>query len=159
MNLDNAAKQNLFLKICDAYSEGDPLKEVLGRYHITPRMFADWLKDPECRQLFNESSEAFLLFQDQNIRTKALQAFEKLVTGFDVEEVTEESVMLPDGSSKPTRHITKTKHFAPNVHAVILALQKLIPNVYSDPAKLLPQSPEEEEEQIFKIGNSEIKFK
>lgn len=152
--IENEAKKSLFHKICNRYSEGEALVEVLKSYKITPMVFSDWLKDPEWKSEFDRCSEAFLIFQDLNIKTKALKAFEKLVEGFSVQETSTEMI-----GDKVVKTIVKDKHFAPNVQAVVLALQKLMPNVYSEPSKLLPPPASEEEEQIFILGNGKkIKF-
>lgn len=152
--LENEAKKSIFLKICDQYSNGEPLSKAMKDFKVTPMVLSEWLKDPTWKEIFDQASAAFLLFQDLNIKTKALKSFEKLVEGFTVQEVQTESV-----GDKVVRTIVKDKHFAPNVQAVIIALQKLIPNIYSDPSKLLPPAQSEEAEQIFKLGNGkEIKF-
>ncbi len=152
---EKEAKKNIFLKVCEQYSNGEPLKEVMKAYNLTPVIFAGWLSDPEWKEIFDKASEAFLLFQDLNIKTKALQAFEKLVEGYTVKEISVETTGEGD-TKKILKTITKDKHFSPNVQAVIIALQKLIPNVYSDPSKLLPPPPDQEEEQVYRLGNGQI---
>lgn len=152
---DIEAKRNVFLKVCEQYSNGEALNIVMKSYSLTPMLLADWLRDPEWRSIFEKSSEAFLLFQDLNIKTKALLAFEKLVEGYTVKEISVETT--GEGEKlKVIKTITKDKHFAPNAQAVLIALQKLIPNVYSDPSKLLPPPQDQEAEQVYRLGNGQI---
>lgn len=158
------AVRNLFLAICDSYAEGTPLTDSFKQNRIKPQTFSKWLdENPEWEKDFEKAQNSFTRFQELNLRTKALNSFEKLVTGFTEIEITEEFVPTysEEGreiGKKVTRRQEKEKYFPPQPQAVIFALQKLLPKTYADPNKQLPEAPQEVEEQVFKIGDQIIKF-
>lgn len=153
-----------FEEICDDYAEGTPLDKLIPQHGISVVKFYQFLgEDPEREAAFETAQRLYSRFQENNLVTKALISFEKLITGYTEVEYMEEFVPQygEDGkeiSRVVTKRQEKTKHFQPSAQMVQLALEKLIPHKYSQPSKLLPETPRVPVKQVFKIGNQIIDF-
>lgn len=152
-----------FEEICEDYAEGTPLDKLIPQHGISVVKFYQFLgEDPEREAAFETAQRLYSRFQENNLVTKALISFEKLITGYEVIEYHEEFVpQYADGkevSRIVTKRIEKTKHFQPSAQMVQMALEKLLPNKYSQPSKLLPETPRVPVKQVFKIGNQIIDF-
>lgn len=153
-----------FEEICEDYAEGTPLDRLISKYEIAVVKFYAFLgEDPEREAQFERAQMLYSRFQENNLITKALISFEKLITGYTEVEYMEEFVpQYGEDGKEVSRIVTKrqekTKHFQPSAQMVQLALEKLIPHKYSQPSKLLPETPRVPVKQVFKIGNQIIDF-
>lgn len=153
-----------FEEICEDYAEGTPLDRLISKHGISVVKFYNFLgEDPERESEFERAQTLYSRFQENNLITKALISFEKLITGYTEVEWSETYVpKYGDDGKEIARIVTnrteKTKHFQPSAQMVQLALEKLLPNKYSQPSKLLPETPRVPVKQVFKIGNQIIDF-
>lgn len=152
-----------FEEICEDYAQGTPLDLLIPKHQLSVVKFYQFIgEDPEREAEFEKAQRLYSRFQENNLVTKALISFEKLITGYTVNEYHEEFIpQYVDGkevSRIVTKRIEKTKHFQPSAQMVQLALEKLLPHRYSQPSKLLPETPRVPVKQVFKIGNQIIDF-
>lgn len=146
--------------ICDKYA--------LGGYTIDSCCESEGIDYHTFNNWFKSNSELSIMYKlaqkrhddtyKRSLKLKCATALEKLVNGFSVEEVhqTGKPVFDKAGNQIGVQGIQVKKikkHFAPNVTAVIFALKSIDPDTYKDN---IP--PIQAEEQIFKIGDQEIKF-
>lgn len=161
---DEQKLRETFQSIFDEYAQGEPLDRLLSKAKINVLEFYKRINDePELEAEFHKAKNLFTFHQNDTLVTDALHSFRRLITGYTEIEYMEEFVPQYDDNGKETSRIItkrqeKTKHFQPSPQMVQLALEKLIPNVYSQPSKLLPEKPRELAKQVFKIGNQIIDF-
>lgn len=152
-----------FQAICDDYARGTPLDELLSKSEFEVIEFYRYLgSDVELEGEFDKAKALFASHQENNLATKLLTSFEKLITGYTEIEYIEEFVPQYENGKEVSRVVTKrtekTKHFQPSAQLVQFGLEKLFPNKYSQPSKMLPDKPKTAVKQVFKIGNQIIDF-
>jgi len=138
------------------YATGEfTLESCCGKQGITARTLHNWSES------ISDISEAFKKAKDDNakatkedLKKKAVTSLEKLITGFSVEESETKEVKNISGAVIQRTTIKKTKHFAPNVTAVIFALKALDPETWDNDGF----GGGEEGEQVFIIEGRTIKF-
>jgi hypothetical protein len=161
---DEQKLRETFQSIFDEYAQGEPLDKLISKAGINVFQFYKYIGDnPEAEAEFHKAKNLFTFHQNNSLVTDALHSFRRLITGYTEVEYMEEFVPQYDENGKErSRIVTKrqerTKHFQPSPAMVQLALEKLIPNIYSQPSKLLPEKPRDSVKQVFKIGNQIIDF-
>ena len=161
---DEQKLRETFQSIFDEYAQGEPLDKLLSKAKINVLKFYKHIADnPELEAEFHKAKNLFTFHQNDGLVTDAMHSFRRLITGYTETEYMEEFIPQYDENGKEkmrivTKRQEKTKHFQPNAQMVQLALEKLIPNIYSQPSKLLPEKPRDTAKQVFKIGNQIIDF-
>lgn len=157
-------EEKVFKTICENYSEGTPLDACITKAEWGTIQFYKYISEkPEREAEFETAKAFFATHQENNIVSIALNSFQRLIAGYTEIEYQEEYVPSynEDGKEiarKVTKRIEKSKHFQPSPQLVQFALEKLLPNKYSQPSKLLPDAPKHSEVQVYKIGKQIIKF-
>lgn len=146
--------------ICDKYALGqytiDSCCESEGISYWT---FNEWFKNnTELSNMYKLAVQKHEETYKRSLKEKCATALQKLVDGFSVEEIHQTGKPIIDKLGNQigvnaTQVKKIKKHFAPNVTAVIFALKSIDPDTYKDN---IP--PLQAEEQIFMIGDKEIKF-
>lgn len=161
---DDLKLRETFQSIFDEYAQGEPLDKLISKAEINVLHFYKFISDnPELEAEFHKAKNLFTFHQNNGLVTDAMHSFRRLITGYTEIEYSETFVPRYDEDGKEvsrivTQRTEKTKHFQPSPQMVQLALEKLIPNIYSQPSKLLPEKPRESAKQVFKIGNQIIDF-
>lgn len=143
-------------KIFELYKTGEfTLESCSGEHGITARTLKNWSDQfSEISEAYKEAKESASKVKKEGLRKKSIDGLEKLVTGFFVEEEEIRQIKNVSGQVIQTISTKKKKYIAPNATAIIFALKALDPENFNKDAA----TPEETEEQVFKIGDSIIKF-
>lgn len=146
--------------ICEAYGTGAfSIVECCKNQAIHPGTFLNWCEDiQEIRDLYNKAKTEFDRANQTELRSRCLTSLEKLISGFEAEEVHEDLKPIYDPEGAQVGWVVKSrkvvkKQYAPNVTAVIFALKALESKTYRE------GRPEEKTDpQTFLINGQEIKF-
>lgn len=151
-----ADKVRISKKIFEDYSTGEfTLESCCGKQGITARTLNNWAASiSEISDLFKKAKEDNSKATKEGLKAKAVSSLEKLIVGFSVEEEETKEVRNLAGQVIQRTTIKKTKHFAPNVTAVIFALKALDPSTWDNGHF----EPEEQQEQVFEVEGQIIKF-
>lgn len=153
-------KLDLSKRICERYSAGIyTIASCVENEGISDKTFLRWASEiPEISDAYKEAQRKSAMSQRTQLKLAALSSLKKLVDGQTVEEIHQEGTPIYDKHGEQIGMKTKsvkriTKHYQPNVTAVIFSLKSLDPSTFKD------NVPEQEnQEQVFLINGKEIKF-
>lgn len=150
-------KREVAEKICQAYELGGvTIESCCGEFGITARTLWNWIDlDSEISDRFKKAKEKAARFGKEGIREKAIDGLIRLIQGGFVEEIESEEIFGKNDALVRRIVRKKKKWIAPNPTAVIFALKNTDPANWNDEISLDFGL----EDQIFKIGDQEIKFK
>ncbi len=151
-----ADKISLTDTICSLYEQGEhTIESCCSEKGVVYRTFMSWVNSfAEIADRLKEAKEKAVKHTKGARRKRAVDGIDRLITGYFIEE-TEEQLLTDKNGKIISKRITKrNKWIEPKVAAVIFTLKNL------DPANWNNDNPggEEQEEQVFIIGNNEIKF-
>lgn len=150
-------KRKIASDIFEIYSLGGiTIESTCGEFGITARTLWNWIdSDSEISDGYKKAKESSSRFGKETIREKAIAGLERLISGGFIEEEETEEVFGKNGSLIKKIVRKKKKYFAPNPTAVIFALKNSDPVNWNEEISVDFGG----EEQVFKIGDTEIKFK
>jgi hypothetical protein len=126
------AKQKLdfIKKICDAIKEGATLQSACQAAGTNQVTFLKWRrKYPKVEECYRAAQNEWYQYKRERLKFKAYSSLEKLVEGYEVEDVEEEFEVKTDAQGNETMKITKRKvkkrHIQPNPTATIFAISNL----------------------------------
>lgn len=146
--------------ICEMYATGKyTIASCVENQGINEKTFYNWRGEiPEIADLYKQAGVSCSIAQRTELRLAALSSLKKLVDGQTVEEIHQEGIPVYNKKGEQIAMKTKsvkriTKHYQPNVTAVIFSLKAM------DPATFKDNIPEQQnEEQVFLIGGKEVRF-
>ncbi len=148
--------------ICEKYATGQfTIESCVENQGISAKTFNLWHNEiTEISEMYKEAKARCTNAHRTELKLAALTSLRKLVDGQTVEEIHQEGTpIIDEKTGKPTGKMTTdkvkriTKHFLPNVTAVIFALKAM------DPLTFKENVPEHQAvEQVFLIGGKEVKF-
>lgn len=152
----NADKIKISKKVFEDYSTGEfTLESCCGKQGITARTLNNWAASiSEVSDLFKKAKDEAAKATKEGLKAKAVSSLEKLITGFSVEEEETKEVRNIAGRVIQKTTIKKTRHFAPNVTAVIFALKALDPVTWNENHF----AGDDQGEQVFEVEGQIIKF-
>jgi hypothetical protein len=144
-------------KICDDYgSNNATIESCCGEHGITHRTFMYWVNE------FSEISDIYKIAKEKNtkiakdgMREKALNALQRFLTGWNVEETETEEMKNGKGKVVMTKTKKKNKFIPPSTTAMIFALKNIDPTNWNEDMTIDFGG----EKQVFKIGDQTIEFK
>lgn len=148
-----AKKAELIIK---HYAEtGDTIENTCDLHGLTKQTFNVWAVNS------SQLSEHYKKAKDQNYKARknitgnlAFKGLQRLIIGYEVEEVETEELRDKKGNIVTTRIKKKKKHIAANVTAIIFALKNTKPSEWNNENNFS----EETETQVFKLFGQTIKF-
>jgi transposase-like protein len=110
------------LAICEMYKNNNfTIESVCAEYGIDFTTFRNWaIELQELKDAYRAAKKGNEIMSKERIRVKAISNLEKLVNGWEYDEVIKE--VIDNGGIKRQRITTKTVKVAPNPTAVIFAL-------------------------------------
>jgi hypothetical protein len=152
-----ADKIRIAQDICEAYALGNvTIESCCGEFGITFRTLFNWAEEiSEISDIYKKAKETHSRANKDGIREKALTSLEKMILGFHVEEEETEEMTNAKGKVVMKKVKKKKKFISPNVTAIIFALKNADPLHWNEDLTIDFGG----EEQVFKIGDQEIKFK
>jgi hypothetical protein len=146
--------------VCEAYATGEyTIASCAQNQGISERTWFQWNEDiAEISELYKKACRDCDKAQRSELKKIALTSLGKLVMGHEADEVHNEGEPILDKQGNPTGkvRITKTrkirKYYPPHCTAVIFTLKHLDERFKEDPIPL------EAQEQVFRIGDKDIKF-
>jgi transposase-like protein len=150
-------KKKIAFDIFEVYSLGGvTIESVCGEFGITARTLWNWIdSDSELSEGYKKSKESASRIGKESIREKAIDGLTRLISGGFVEEEETEEIFGKNGSLVKKIVRKKKRYLAPNPTAVIFALKNSDPANWNDEISLDFGI----EDQVFRIGDTEIKFK
>jgi hypothetical protein len=116
-------------RICKAIQEGATLLSACTAVGICEDTFRKWRKENDkIEAAYRASMDEWRQLKRESLRFKAYSALEKVVEGYEVEEVEEEFEVTADGVEKIVKKKVKKKTILPNVSAIIFAMSNLDEN-------------------------------
>lgn len=157
MGIQHTAEEKITIAkaICEQYATGlFTLESCAENQGIAIKTFNIWHNTiAEITSLYNDAKLKAKQAQITELRRASVTSLYKLVTGFETEQI-EEYIEVDKRGKKILKSIKKTKKVvSPNVHAVAFALRATDPEQFKDGV-----TPQQVEEQVFKIGDKEIRF-
>lgn len=150
-------KRKIASDIFEVYSLGGiTIESACGEFGITARTLWNWIdSDSEISDSYKKAKESASRFGKETIREKAVDGLTRLITGGFIEEEETEEIFGKTGSLVKKIVRKKKRYLAPNPTAVIFALKNTDPTNWNDEISVDFGL----EDQVFKIGGTEIKFK
>jgi transposase-like protein len=147
--------------ICATYAKGGwTIASCCSHHGVVERTFNNWVKViTEVADAYKEAKETVVESRKGNLKDLAYTSLEKLVAGFEVEEIVQEGRPETNAQGavtgmKNVRVIKRKKIFAPNVAAVLATLRSV------DADFRLGANPDNrDEDQEWVINGKVIKFK
>lgn len=142
--------------ICSLYeSDNVTIESCCLDNGITDRTFKNWVdNDSEIATRYKNAKHKHSKNRKEGIKTKAVDALERLVVGYWVEE-TETTELFGKNNDMAGRQIkTKKRYIGPNPTAVIFTLKNADPENWNENIQVEMTG----EPQTFKIGNQTIAF-
>jgi hypothetical protein len=149
-------KRELCEQICLAYESANvTLESCCGEHGITRRTFHNWMDaDSQISARFKIAKQNHSKNGKERIREKAVDALERLVVGFYVEESETVELFGKNGELAGRQIKTKKRYIAPSTTAVIFTLKNSDPANWNENIQVEMTG----EPQVFKIGNQTIEF-
>lgn len=152
-----ADKIRIAQQVCEAYALGNvTIESCCGEFGITSRTFWNWAEEiSEISDQYKKAKESHSRLGKEGIREKAMSSLERMILGFHVEEEETEEITNAKGKVVMKKVKRKKKFIAPNATAIIFALKNADPLHWNEDLTIDFGG----DEQVFKIGDQEIKFK
>ncbi len=147
-------------KICELYGTGNfTIDSCCENQAITNHTFLRWCGEVvEISELYKEAKQKAAQAQRTELRLAALNSLKKLVDGYSVDEIHQSGTPIYDKDKNIVGNRTTsikriTKHYQPNVTAVIFSLKAMDPHTFKDN---IPEV--QNQEQVFLIDGKEVRF-
>lgn len=142
--------------ICELYeSENVTIESCCSENGISVRTFRNWVdQDSEIAARFKNAKQKHSKNGKERIKEKAVDALERLVVGYWVEETETVELYGKTGDLAGRQIKTKKRYVGPNPTAVIFTLKNADPENWNENIQVEMTG----EPQVFKIGNQTISF-
>jgi thiamine biosynthesis lipoprotein ApbE len=154
--LSHAERKKLIEKVLDHYSSGKfTFASCCETTGFTEKTIRNWINaDSDFSDLLKKAKQEFNEVRRGQLIELAMNGLQRLITGFHEEETEVQKIKNNRGQIIRTIEVTRKKYIQPQTTAIIFALKAL------DPSRLNTDKQGEEDptEQVFLIGEKEIKF-
>lgn len=142
--------------ICELYeSDNVTIQSCCGEHGITDRTFKNWVdNDSEISARYKIAKQKHSKNRKEGIKEKAVDALERLVVGYWVEETETVELFGKNGDMAGRQIKTKKRFIGPSTTAVIFTLKNADPENWNENIQVEMTG----EPQVFKIGNQTISF-
>lgn len=142
--------------ICELYeSDNVTIESCCSENGISVRTFRNWVdQDSEIAARFKNAKQKHSKNGKERIKEKAVDALERLVVGYWVEETETVELYGKTGDLAGRQIKTKKRYVGPNPTAVIFTLKNADPENWNENIQVEMTG----EPQVFKIGNQTISF-
>jgi hypothetical protein len=142
--------------ICELYeSDNVTIESCCSENGISVRTFRNWVdQDSEIAARFKNAKLKHSKNGKERIKEKAVDALERLVVGYWVEETETVELFGKNGDMAGRQIKTKKRYVGPNPTAVIFTLKNADPENWNENIQVEMTG----EPQVFKIGNQTISF-
>lgn len=142
--------------ICELYeSDNVTIESCCSENGISVRTFRNWVdQDSEIAARFKNAKQKHSKNGKERIKEKAVDALERLVVGYWVEEMETVELYGKTGDLAGRQIKTKKRYVGPNPTAVIFTLKNADPENWNENIQVEMTG----EPQVFKIGNQTISF-
>lgn len=142
--------------ICELYeSDNVTIQSCCGEHGITDRTFKNWVdNDSEIAARYKIAKQKHSKNRKEGIKEKAVDALERLVVGYWVEETETVELYGKNGDLAGRQIKTKKRFIGPSTTAVIFTLKNADPENWNENIQVEMTG----EPQVFKIGNQTISF-
>lgn len=149
-------KRELVERICEEYETAHVTIESCCESHgISARTLKNWVdQDSEIAARYKTAKQTHSKNGKERIKEKAVDALERLVVGFYVEESETVELYGKNGQLAGRQIKTKKRYIAPSTTAVIFTLKNADPANWNENIQVELTG----ETQTFKIGNQTIEF-
>ena len=142
--------------ICELYENDHvTIQSCCGEHGIAVRTLRNWAEnDAEIATRFKNAKQKHSKNGKERIKEKAVDALERLVVGYWVEETETVELYGKTGDLAGRQIKTKKRYVGPNPTAVIFTLKNADPENWNENIHVEMTG----EPQVFKIGNQTISF-
>ena len=149
-------KRQLVDVICDQYENAHvTIESCCESNGISSRTLKNWVdQDSQIAERYKRAKQTHSKNGKERLREKAVDALERLVVGFYVEETETVELYGKTGDLAGRQVKTKKRYIAPSSTAVIFTLKNADPANWNENIQVEMTG----EPQVFKIGNQTIEF-
>jgi hypothetical protein len=149
-------KRELCEQICLAYESANvTIESCCESNGISSRTLKNWVdQDSQIAERYKRAKQTHSKNGKERLREKAVDALERLVVGFYVEETETVELYGKTGDLAGRQVKTKKRYIAPSSTAVIFTLKNADPANWNENIQVEMTG----EPQVFKIGNQTIEF-
>jgi len=149
-------RRQLVNAICELYENDNvTIESCCGEHGIAVRTLRNWAEnDAEIATRFKNAKQKHSKNGKERIKEKAVDALERLVVGYWVEETETVELYGKTGDLAGRQIKTKKRYVGPNPTAVIFTLKNADPENWNENIHVEMTG----EPQVFKIGNQTISF-